>query len=192
MKFVKTFIPVFALIFVFGITDAKAVRGGTSGKVLKIQELPNSNPFKTVSYGFFDVGYTYNSFGISGLRLWNYDGQYCGYIGRKDKYLILNAETISVPVKDYNKFAAVNKLEKIELGNINSPKDVLRALETMYNNMGKAGKIKNYKPIKLELPASPKLPFMDRLGGKLIVGGGILLVLLFSVIGALKKRKTAF
>ncbi|HEX4494469.1 MAG TPA: hypothetical protein VIE43_02265 [Thermoanaerobaculia bacterium] len=59
-------------------------------KVIKVADFPNTEDFKTREGKHIDAGYRYKQFSLFFVPVWNYDGQWCGYVGDSGHYLELD------------------------------------------------------------------------------------------------------
>ncbi|MBN2725471.1 MAG: hypothetical protein JXR95_15505 [Deltaproteobacteria bacterium] len=88
-----------AYILLLSSGDAQARKRGFVSiggeKIVKVKDLPDKDEFKHPQYGYVDLGYKIKQITVVFLPLWNYSGEYVGYIGRDDKYLILPPDVIA-------------------------------------------------------------------------------------------------
>jgi hypothetical protein len=69
-------------------------------KIMKAQDLPDTEFFYNEgTQSHVDVGYCYKQVTIFFLPVWNYDGRWCGYIGKEDVYLDISMDDIKEVVK---------------------------------------------------------------------------------------------
>jgi hypothetical protein len=59
-------------------------------KIIKVADFPDTEEWKTREDKYLDAGYRYKQITIFFVPIWNYDEQWCGYIGHTDYYLNLN------------------------------------------------------------------------------------------------------
>src|SRR4051812_14379035 len=69
-------------------------------KIIKIANFPNTAEFKSREGKHIDAGYRYKQISIffmpaCFIPAWNYDGQWCGYIGESDHYLDLSRTVLT-------------------------------------------------------------------------------------------------
>ena len=84
-------------IFAIFISVINALAGGFTiiwsyggEKIIKVMDLPDTSDFMSLEKEYIDVGVKYKQLRIMFLPVWNYDVQWCGYIGRDDQYLDLS------------------------------------------------------------------------------------------------------
>ena len=56
-------------------------------KIIKIADFPDTADFQWKKSVFIDAGYKFKQVRLFGIPLWNYDGMYCGYVGKEDQFL---------------------------------------------------------------------------------------------------------
>lgn len=61
-------------------------------KIIKVMELPDNSDFTSADGDFIDLGYRYQQVTIFFIPIWNYNGKWCGYIGKDDYYWNLSKE----------------------------------------------------------------------------------------------------
>ncbi|MCX7148546.1 MAG: hypothetical protein NTY05_03910 [Rhodocyclales bacterium] len=76
-------------------------------RIIKVADFPNTDTFKTRGGQHVDPGYRYKQITLIFTPLWNYDGQWCGYVDDSGRYLEIDktkldaaatAAGISLPV----------------------------------------------------------------------------------------------
>lgn len=84
-----------ALAFVFLSFGASSVQAkgiplfyssGTE-KIVKAAEFPDTDEFRTQSGEYIDAGYKFKQVQLFWIPMWNYGGQWCGYIGKDDAFM---------------------------------------------------------------------------------------------------------
>lgn len=69
-------------------------------KIMKAQDLPDTEYFYNEgTQTYVDVGYCYKQVTVFFLPVWNYDGRWCGYIGKDDVYLDIGMDDIKEVVQ---------------------------------------------------------------------------------------------
>lgn len=58
-------------------------------KIVKVADFPDTGAFKLADGSFLDAGYKFKQVQLFWLPLWNYGGEWCGYEGKDDSYIIL-------------------------------------------------------------------------------------------------------
>jgi hypothetical protein len=100
-----------ALVFLFLAFGASAVQAkgmpvfyssGTE-KIVKAAEFPDTDDFRTQSGEYIDAGYKFKQVQLFWVPLWNYDGQWCGYVGKDDAFM-------EIPKPELDSLAAVAKV----------------------------------------------------------------------------------
>ena len=122
-----------------GCTPAPVPVGAGSEKVMRVALLPDVPSNQLDSGEYFDVGYVYHSYYLFFLPVWNFNGQWCGYLETPGHY----AEVAEADLRT-------------------------RAVA--------AG---------IELAARPRLPWWDRVGGKVACVALIAGLVLFFAWGRL-------
>ena len=55
-------------------------------KIIKAQDFPDTPEYQTETGAYVDAGYRYKQIAVLFMPLWNYDGEWCGYVGTEDEY----------------------------------------------------------------------------------------------------------
>lgn len=64
--------------------------------IIKVGTFPQTAFFQRADGTHIDPGYRYKQFSIFFVPLWNYDGQWCGYIGNTNRYIDLQKADIDL------------------------------------------------------------------------------------------------
>ncbi|MEN9353166.1 MAG: hypothetical protein RL318_491 [Fibrobacterota bacterium] len=87
------FLIAFTFLFLlFGASSAQAkgvplfYSSGTE-KIVKGAEFPDTDDFRTQSGEYIDAGYKFKQVQLFWIPLWNYGGEWCGYIGKDDAFI---------------------------------------------------------------------------------------------------------
>lgn len=79
-------------------------------KIVKVKDLPNDPFYKHPTYGKVDLGYKIKQVKILFIPVWNYDGEYVGYVGRDDLFIRLDAAVKARMEKDGVKLSGAPSL----------------------------------------------------------------------------------
>ncbi|MBK8803925.1 MAG: hypothetical protein IPN71_18110 [Fibrobacteres bacterium] len=107
----KKSLPFLALIaaFVFASARPAEAKAGipifwSSGteKIVKVADFPDTGDFKIDANENLDPGYKFKQVQLFWLPLWNYGGEWCGYVGKDDTYLEIPKATLDSLAKSVN------------------------------------------------------------------------------------------
>ena len=65
-------------------------------QIIKVADFPDTDTFKLRDGKYLDPGYRYKCFSLFFVPVWNYDGQWCGYVGDSRHYLNLDKAKLDV------------------------------------------------------------------------------------------------
>ncbi len=63
-------------------------------KIVKIQDFPDNDNFKSSEGYYIDAGYIFKQVTIFFIPIWNYKGRWTGYVGNDSKFLELTKEEL--------------------------------------------------------------------------------------------------
>ena len=64
-------------------------------KIIKVTEFPDTDFYKNQDGKYIDVGIRFKQVTIFFMPVWNYDVEWCGYIGEGNKYMDVKYQDIS-------------------------------------------------------------------------------------------------
>ena len=65
-------------------------------QIIKVADFPDTEDFKALDGKYLDPGYRYKHISLFFVPIWNYSGQWCGYVGDSDHYLDLDKAELDV------------------------------------------------------------------------------------------------
>lgn len=71
-------------------------------KVVKVADFPDSSDFRDRTGVYVDAGYRFEQVQLFWLPLWNYGGNWCGYMGKSDEYFELSKAELDSMAKSVN------------------------------------------------------------------------------------------
>lgn len=81
-------------------------------RIIKVADFPDTENFRLPDGRYVDPGYKYKQVKLFFIPVWNYDGQWCGYINSTNQYLNLNkaelddlAESVGIQLPDRPSFS---------------------------------------------------------------------------------------
>jgi hypothetical protein len=63
-------------------------------RIIQVADFPDTDDLKTADGRYVDPGYRYKQIKIFLIPVWNYGGQWCGYIGSTEQYLDIDKEML--------------------------------------------------------------------------------------------------
>lgn len=63
-------------------------------QIIKVAEFPDTAQFKSGDGQHIDPGYKYKQITLFFTPIWNYDGEWCGYVGSSERYLKIDKSTL--------------------------------------------------------------------------------------------------
>jgi hypothetical protein len=100
-----------ALVFLFLFAGARTAEAKGipifysfgSEKIVKVADFPDTEDYQLQSGEYVDAGYMFKQVQIFWIPLWNYGGNYCGYVGKDDTYM-------EIPKAELDSMAAAAKV----------------------------------------------------------------------------------
>ncbi len=100
-----------ALVFLFLFAGARTAEAKgipifysfDSEKIVKVADFPDTEDYQLQSGEYVDAGYMFKQVQIFWIPLWNYGGNYCGYVGKDDTYM-------EIPKAELDSMAAAAKV----------------------------------------------------------------------------------
>jgi hypothetical protein len=68
-------------------------------QIVKVAEFPDTEDFQVADGTYIDAGYRYKHVSLFFVPVWNYGGEWCGYVGDSNRYLRLNKDELDVMAK---------------------------------------------------------------------------------------------
>ncbi|WP_204153576.1 hypothetical protein [Leptolyngbya sp. CCY15150] len=65
-------------------------------RIIKVADFPDTDIFRTTDGRYIDPGYRYKQIKLFFIPVWNYGGQWCGYIGTTEQYLDIDKAQLDV------------------------------------------------------------------------------------------------